>query len=128
VPLRGPRDRGGAGPSAAREGSDAGRAGGRLELIFEHATTIRAAARLWLAAAVAACAAAYTPTAAPAGDTHQDSSYVLLSGVEARQFLVGNSVEDSPAMTDGSGAGPGVRYLVNEKSSWKESSIAEPAS
>jgi hypothetical protein len=71
---------------------------------------------LWLAAALAACAAAYTPTAAPAGDTRQDSGYVVLSGDEARKFLVGNSVADSPAMTDGSDADSRVRYLVNEKS------------
>jgi hypothetical protein len=71
---------------------------------------------LWLAAALATCAAAYMPTAASAGDARQDSSYVVLSGDEARKFLVGNSVEDSPAMMEGSGAAPGVRYLVNENS------------
>ncbi len=67
----------------------------------------------WLLVALAACTAAYAPTVA-LGDSQHDSGYVSLSGNEARQFLVGNSMEDSPAMADGSPVGPDVRYLASE--------------
>ena len=66
-----------------------------------------------LLVALAACTAACAPTVALGGSQH-DGGYVSLSGNEARQFLVGNSMEDFPAMADGSPVGPDVRYLASE--------------
>ena len=67
-----------------------------------------------LLVALAACMAACATTVALGGD-QRDSGFVPLSGSKARQFLMGNSIEESSTMAEGSEAGPDVQYLADEK-------------